>query len=374
LIFWIFGIIALILLFDFSLAVIRYSHEKQITNFILISYLVMVLFIFILLLTELSAIFGIIAGIVGLSALTIYPYRKIKMKSIDFSSVPATEWLTKQQNRLFNLKLRYHSLFLILLIVFNLIIGVVPGILVPPSPINNTKLSGMSYNLHFGLDSFGYDNIDRASQLILSETPSFIGLQEVTFNSPLNGYKNMFDALKKNLSPQYPYYYYSERQTGVLSNAFFSLYPIISASTITLEPTVRYQRNMLNIVLDVEGSQLRVVVLHLTHIIEKESNPDRVKQAEFVINQINSLPTLPTIILGDFNAWPEFPEAKVFSERYQDGWNTTNPNLPGYTWPTLNPSQRIDYIFLDNSINITNCEVIQNYSSDHFPLECEFEL
>lgn len=55
---------------------------------------------------------------------------------------------------------------------------------------------------------------------------------------------------------------------------------------------------------------------------------------------------LPVVLMGDMNVTPDAPEFRLLKDKhFSDVWNHLHPGLPGSTYPTINPIQRIDYIW-----------------------------
>ncbi len=106
----------------------------------------------------------------------------------------------------------------------------------------------------------------------------------------------------------------------------------------------------------------------MTSVIEDKTNPNRVAQGKTILDTLEPLHLdIPVIILCDFNTFPDWPETLIFSSQYQDTRNVAHSKQNGYNWPTYgSPNQRIDYIFVDDSISILNCSISNNLSiSDH---------
>jgi endonuclease/exonuclease/phosphatase family metal-dependent hydrolase len=239
----------------------------------------------------------------------------------------------------------------------------------------NNELIFMSYNIHFGISGNGEDNADSVIDVVKFVNPTIIAFQEVTFAASINGYRDMYTMLKHSLEPLgYKYSYFSEGGKYQSRNAIFSKLKITDAKTQLISPRVIYERNVIEVKIENNERDFLVYATHLTHVEEKHSNPDRVKQAENVIEIItqNTL-SLPVFILGDFNAEPLWEEINVITESFNDTWSLTNSGDKGYTWPNNEPRQRIDYIFNNNSFNPIECRLILTSASDHLPVVCSFE-
>lgn len=239
---------------------------------------------------------------------------------------------------------------------------------------NSDNLSIMTYNIHFGLDSDGFDNIDRVVTLVEEINPSIIAFQEVTVNSITNGFGNIYEKLKENLQELgYNFDYLSEGGKYTLRNLVFSKYPIIESKTTVLDLRVIYERQVLELTIDIDGQYYYIFATHITHVLPDESNPDRIVQLKQILKMIgDKLGENPVIFLGDFNSEPHWAEIQLVNATLSDAWTNTN-QTEGLTWPSYGLSQRLDYIFYDPLLlNVTGCQLINTMISDHLPLICTF--
>ncbi len=375
-IFWILGIVCLVAIVQFSLNSFSFKSKNSLVLFISASYFLMVLLLVIILLTELYIIFAGMA-LIALLAIIIKFFSKSYEESETSIKVPEKLILLKVWEFL-HVRNRVHKYGIVVILTLIITLSTSTPIFVTVEKPNfpTTGISVLAYNLHFGQDNNGFDNIDEVVKYVTSDVaPNFVSFEEVMFNGPINGYSNMFGRLKNLLGPVgYKYSYHTTGTPTFLTNAFFSMFPIVNASTIDLLPKDQFYRTALNIVIEIAPNKyLRVLPVHLTSVIEDASNPDRVSQGNLILDTIASLhSSIPAVILGDFNSFPEWPETTIFSTQYQDAWNKTHPGESGYTWPTYGPpNQRIDYIFVDNSISISSCSISDNLSiSDHNAIYC----
>jgi endonuclease/exonuclease/phosphatase family metal-dependent hydrolase len=377
LIFWFIGILSSSVVINFSLEWFSYRNKTNLIMLISLAYFLMVLFLFIILLTELYIIFMVIA-IISLLVLIITYVKRSKEISEKVFSDSRNLYLSKIFKIFADIKLpKMYSLVALFTIIISFSAFIPSFVTIQQPNLPNSGVRIMAYNLHFSQDNNGFDNIIDVAKFVSEVGPNFISFEEIMFNGPINGYSNMFGKLKNLLDPiGYKYSYHTTGTTTFLTNAFFSVYPIVNASTIDLLPKDQFFRTALNIVVDLgSGKLLRIVPVHLTSVIENATNPDRVSQGQLILDKISQLQsTIPVVILGDFNSFPEWPETQIFSSKYQDAWNVTNPDEPGLTWPTYGdgPNQRIDYIFVDNSIPVTSCTVSPNLAiSDHNAIFCD---
>ena len=95
------------------------------------------------------------------------------------------------------------------------------------------------------------------------------------------------------------------------------------------------------------------------------------------------------VLLGDFNTLPtgepepgvESPDDTIhqdISAYLNDSWtavgNPLNPST-GFTWPSTDPYERIDYIWVSPDITVISCVVVSNATgSDHLPVVATIDI
>lgn len=305
-------------------------------------YFLMVVFSFIILSYELFIVFQILGVIIMLN---IIWRRKITLPKVSFN-------------------------FKTLLVILSISILMVP--LFYPSDSgdpNPTGITAMTYNIHYGTDAFGHDNVDRLIDFISTQLPTIIGFQEMTISSPLNGYGNVYAKLLDGLEPLgYIYHALSKGGQYALRNAVFSMYPIIDVKTIEIIPVLRYQRTAIVATIDLGDTTITFVSVHTTHVGSSKGTPERLEQIKFLVDELSPLPS-NIILTGDFNSIPTSYEQVFLHKNFNDSWSDGD----GFTAPAEDPNKRIDYIFY-KGLNATSCVVTQTIISDHLPLYCEFKL
>ncbi len=109
-----------------------------------------------------------------------------------------------------------------------------------------------------------------------------------------------------------------------------------------------------------------------THYHHKEDGSDfRVAQSQAILDYWAERPF--TLIMGDLNAESNAPEIQMFhTQGFLDVLDETNVT-PGYTNDALNPSRRIDYIFITPDLTPINATVPPEPASDHLPVVTEIQ-
>lgn len=245
-------------------------------------------------------------------------------------------------------------------------------------------LSVMTYNLHFGQNFDGLYDIGGFKDVIKDQEPNIVAFQEVTYQSPFNGYNAMFIELKSLMkSLGFNYFYTSEGYNYNLGNTIFSQFEITSTRTIDYEDWNAWQRNAVEAKVNVNGKEVIVYSTHLTHIPgggdTGEVRIDEVKQLLDVVSSYD-LNNDNVIVMGDFNIVPldddgnSNQEYTLMTSQLDDAWIEFTSSMDGFTGPADDPKNRIDYIFISHTINVTRCEVYPTLASDHLPVTCELVL
>lgn len=103
---------------------------------------------------------------------------------------------------------------------------------------------------------------------------------------------------------------------------------------------------------------------------------ERRRHAEHLADAVRGLDG-PTLLGGDLNETPDRPAASFLSSRFWDAW-PLGGDLTGETFPSDDPTARIDYLFLTEGIRVVHALVPADAdvrsASDHLPLVVELDL
>ena len=218
---WPIGIISLVAIMQCSLNTFTFKSKMSLIVFITVLYFSMVLLLFVILLTELYILFIAMALII-LVGILITSLNRTNGQIETTSKLPeklilekAWKYLHKKNN------IHKYSIVVLLTLIISLSTSTPIFVTIEKPNFPSSGVRVMAYNLHFGQDNNGFDNIDDVYKLITSEiAPSFISFEEVMFNGPINGYSNMFGRLKNLLGPAgYKYSYHTTNTPTFLTNA-----------------------------------------------------------------------------------------------------------------------------------------------------------
>ena len=252
------------------------------------------------------------------------------------------------------------------------------------------KIAVMSCNvrcinpLDFGHKNWFY-RADLVVKGIENNMPSIIGFQEATkwqYNylcSSLPGYDSIITYRDKKVNSEgCPIFYRSD------------LYELVEKDSFWLSETpdemskdwgaACYRICSYAILKDKEsGKQFVVFNTHLDHV----SDEARINGIGVVLEKIEKFGSLPSIIMGDFNADESSETYKSVTGNFLDAKYQTENTMIGCTyqcWGTALDRENIDYFMISKTgFTIDEYKVITDtydgdYSSDHFPIFTVLEL
>jgi len=253
-------------------------------------------------------------------------------------------------------------------------------LIIPES--NNIRV--MTYNIRFGQNFDGIYDIGGLKDVITNQKPNIVAFQEVTYDSPFNGYNTMFIELKSLMkSLGFDYFYTSEGYNYNIGNTVFSQFEITAGRTIDYDDWNAWQRSAVEATINVNGIDVIVYSTHLTHIPSGGDTGDvRIKEVNQLLDVLsnNDMNSDNVVLMGDFNIVPlddkgnVTPEYSLMISQLNDAWIEFSSTQDGFTSPADNPKKRIDFIFISNTVNVLNCEVFTTLASDHLPVTCEIVL
>lgn len=114
------------------------------------------------------------------------------------------------------------------------------------------------------------------------------------------------------------------------------------------------ERGALHVELDVDGSTVDLVGLHLSSRLPY-GPPVQLRRLAKVLPP----PGRPAVVSGDFNFWG--PGVRAFLP----GWRRS---VRGRTWPARMPHSQIDHILVRPEVGVVDSEVLDDVGSDHRPV------
>jgi endonuclease/exonuclease/phosphatase family metal-dependent hydrolase len=235
----------------------------------------------------------------------------------------------------------------------------------------------MSYNIHAGHGSDGRLDLARIAEVIRSSGADIVGLQEVDRHwSDRSAFVDEAAELARTL------------HMHVVYGADLDLDPLVPGqprrqygNAILTDPPVRdwhnsllprsgtlEQRGLLEALVKVRGVLVRVCTTQLQH----DSQQERIDQTAAIRSLIGESEE-PVVLTGDLNAPPDTPEITTLTEALADAWAQAGAG-PGYTFPTVGPGVRIDYVLHTGDIVTRTAAVIDTEGSDHVPVVADLTV
>ena len=230
----------------------------------------------------------------------------------------------------------------------------------------------MTYNIHHGRGADGAIDLERIAAVIRAEAPDLVALQEVDLGTGRAGGVDQalelgrLTGMRAIFGEAMPY------DGGSYGEAVLSRLPIESTRVHALPASAGHEpRAGLEVRVRLEGGALvRFVGTHLDHT---DDPADRVAQARRLAAVLEAEPSLPTVLLGDFNDEPGAESLSAFAT----GWlDALGPDRRP-TWPADEPRVAIDHVFVapmgrwrKRSASV----VAESVASDHRPVVVDLEL
>src|SRR5690606_9266758 len=162
-------------------------------------------------------------------------------------------------------------------------------------------------------------------------------------------------------------YRWSPAADGQFGNAVLTRLPMHEVAAARL-PFVQgpMERSYLAVTLRLDGDrEVRLVNAHLQH--RKENTPTRLVQTRALLDAWGGRPA--TVIAGDFNFWPSWPEAGLWEEAGFVSAQDATGHGGEFTVPSDAPDNRVDWIFGTPDVSFSDFEILTGVRvSDHFPL------
>src|SRR3989344_1562287 len=232
------------------------------------------------------------------------------------------------------------------------------------------KLKVLSWNIWQG------NKLDLIIEFLKNAKADIIALQEVIEKDDTNTAAIIAEALG------YKLVYYPAIQENTFGvpqgNAILSKYPIIESKPHLLSDISLYvntpesePRIAVETTIRLNGVSIKVFSVHLAY--SHAFGPSRMRDLQ-IDNLLKLLPHSRTILMGDFNSYPDSKSL----EKVSDVMKNTDTKLTEPTW-TIYPfdygefretelRHRLDYIYVSKDVHVENFRVEQSRGSDHLPI------
>ena len=223
-------------------------------------------------------------------------------------------------------------------------------------------IRAMSYNVHQGFSANGTLNVQRIADNVRYVDPDILALEESDSVRITSGGVDLVNYLATSLGYNVAYGPPTSAQTYGVS--ILTHLPI-KEWNYTLLPSPGDNRVVVHAVLLAGSVDVHVFAVHLGL-----NGTERDAQIAAVLQLAAGFPE-PRILLGDFNACPSgiCPEAGATADHvyadvnasWDDTWTEANPATPvgmSYTYDSMSPYERIDYVFVSPGVHVDRATVV----------------
>src|SRR4030042_6256792 len=240
----------------------------------------------------------------------------------------------------------------------------------------------LTYNIHSGSDAQIKYNFEAIIDVLSALRADVIGINEIDrYWGSRSNWQDQVKILSNRLNMES---YYApamalspkdgRREKREYGNALFTRFPIIEKVKhiwyMHDDPKIIYDgtcdtesRSLLQARLNLGGSELWVLVTHLT-VYDQKDRLNQVKKLAKIIKNLEGA----LILMGDLNATVDSEELSILTKYL----NNPSEGKRFVTYYPENPRQ-IDFI-LTRDINCRKIEVVKSNASDHYPLCAQLSL
>jgi endonuclease/exonuclease/phosphatase family metal-dependent hydrolase len=233
---------------------------------------------------------------------------------------------------------------------------------VPPAPPRELRV--LTFNIHHAEGADLKIDVARIAALIKESRADLVGLQEVDRGVERSGRRDLLKEIADLAGMRFVFGKNIDHQGGDYGNALLTSRPIVSEGNRLLPNTDGgEQRGVLQVVVDVDGTQ--VLVLD-THLDARRPDAQRIASADAMLGMIESWGAGPVIAMGDFNDVPGSPTWTRLTTILTDVWTAVGSG-DGFTIPVEAPRKRIDWILV-RGLEPVSVDVLRTDASDHLPV------
>ncbi|HEY1226738.1 MAG TPA: endonuclease/exonuclease/phosphatase family protein [Ramlibacter sp.] len=243
------------------------------------------------------------------------------------------------------------------------------------------KLRVATYNIHKGVQGVGpasrleIHNLGHAVEQLDADIVCLQEVRKLNRKAALKFARWPEQSQAEFLAPEgYTAVYETNAYTrhGEHGNALLTRWPVVSTTHRDISDHRFEQRGLLHAVIDVEGSPLHAIVVHLGLI-----KGSRVRQVaalrDFIEREIPAGERL--VVAGDFNDWGARMRYAMNAMGLRDASDLRGPRI--LTYPSRLPLTQLYFIYARH-LRLTECSVprgpIWARMSDHLPLVADFSL
>ena len=219
----------------------------------------------------------------------------------------------------------------------------------------------LTFNIEGHASLWSSSHLQKIADTIREVQPDVVGLQEVHIGTWQSRFADQASQLAQMTGLNIQYGKSFHALGGDFGNAVLTRGRIVDAGVLQL-PSTGEPRTLLRTTVEIDGNRLNVYVTHLAAWgrLQRKSRAEQMSCIKEHLRRSN----LPFVLMGDFNAGPETPEIRDFTEGplVQLLGNSTDE-----THKVMR--NRIDLIFADHGFEVQNVTVVHSGPSDHWPVK-----
>lgn len=239
-----------------------------------------------------------------------------------------------------------------------------------PEPGDGFPVRVMAYNIHQGFGTAGDFTLEEIAQVIQSESPDVVALQEVSRAWLVDGAVDILTWLSQRLDMDYAWGPAADSTWG---NAVLSRNPIVHVENHAMPNNHEFplDRAFLWVEIDFgDEAPLRVIATHFHHV--REESERRVPQTKAALERWRGMSQ--TVLMGDLNGRPGDREIKMLGKAgFIDSFVDSGETGHGFTSPSDAPSNRIDYVWTSPDLKSRAYSSANSQASDHLPVAVTIE-
>ena len=216
----------------------------------------------------------------------------------------------------------------------------------------------VSYNIRHAQGINGAVDIHQIAKPLAYTGGQLIGLQEVDKHMPRSHFIHQAKLLGQLLNKNWVYGPNLNWGVAQFGNAILSQWPVLLYRQYML-PSKGEQRGLLEAIIKLKHRRISFFCTHLG--LKREERLAQVRE----ILDISSKCSYPYILVGDFNNDPTSEEYRLLTTILRDA---TGMGEPQKTYPSQQPQQQIDYIFVSSEWKVVSATTYHTLASDHLPI------
>jgi endonuclease/exonuclease/phosphatase family metal-dependent hydrolase len=237
---------------------------------------------------------------------------------------------------------------------------------------SNNELRVLCYNIHHANppSKEGLIDVDAIANVIKSENPDVVALQEIDKSTKRSGNIDEAKLLAQKTGMQYHFFKAIDHDGGEYGTMILSKHPFSDIKSVALPEASPGEDRILAYV-TVKMPSGKSFILANTHLDAQRNNDTRTLQMKTILQEFSSKQE-PIVLCGDLNSVDTSEAIQLLDQQFK---RTCIQGCPG-TIPVINPTKTIDYIAIKNAAwQIKNYRVIpETYASDHRPVAVTFQI